>query len=628
MRSLVFILTLFFLAPLVRANASATPSDFVLAENGRAAAILVDQEDAEVVGIAADLLSRDIERVSGARATVAHRLEKQSAPVIVIGTLEKSALIRDLAKRGKIDIRNIEGKWETFLVATVPNPFPGVPSALVIAGSDRRGAAYGAMTVSEAIGVSPWEWWADVPPQPRPDAGLLAAAQTQGPPSVKYRGIFINDEDWGLQKWAEKNFESGPGEVRDIGPKTYAKVFELLLRLKANYLWPAMHPGTKAFNHYPENKAVADRLRHRHGLLALPSRCCATTWTSGRTTKTNDWNPVTNLPGILEYWEQRVRGERPIRERLYRRHARHPRQRQCRRRHDRGEARAAGEDHRPSARNARQTRQPRPAQVPQIFVPYKEVLDIYHAGLKVPDDITIVWPDDNFGYIRQLPDAAERKRSGGSGVYYHISYWGGPHDYLWLESTPPALIWERDDQGLRAGRRRVWVVNVGDIKPMEAGLTLFLQMAWDMKRYATPDVQQKFLRDFYAQQFGQKHAEEIADLKDEYFRLCAIRRPEHLGFNRVYAGKDVPNTPVRNSDWSPDESQRLLDRWLELSRRAEAMAGKLPPETRDAYFQLVEYPACAGAAMAEKIILAEKARLTGSVEQASARRRRSSASRN
>jgi hypothetical protein len=194
-------------------------------------------------------------------------------------------------------------------------------------------------------------------------------------------------------------------------------------------------------------------------------------------------------------------------------------------------------------------------------VPYKEVLEIYKSGLHLPDDITVVWPDDNFGYIRQLPDARERSRSGGHGVYYHISYWGRPHDYLWLESTAPALIWEEMTKAYELGARQLWVVNVGDIKPLETGMTLFLRLGWNVKRYG-PDVQRKFLRDFYAEQFGSQHADAIAELKDEYFRLCAVRRPEHMGFNRTY-----PNTPVQ------DGIGRMLasipEQWRQLARGAE-----------------------------------------------------------
>lgn len=587
------------------------PKDFPLVVDGRAAAILVDEDDAEVVRIAADLLATDVERVTGVKPKVGGDIAaKPAAPVVIVGMLGKSGLIADLVRRGKLDTQGIQGQWESFVIATVADPFPDVASALVIVGSDRRGTAYGVFELSEAIGVSPWVWWADVAPRHREAVVIGAGMHMEGPPSVKYRGIFINDEDWGLQPWAAKTFEP---ETGDVGPKTYAKVFELLLRLKANYLWPAMHPCTKAFNYYPENKRTADR----YAIVMGSSHCeqmlrnNVDEWDKK---KHGDWDPVTNLKGVLDYWKTRVRENGKF-ESVYTTGMRGI--------HDSGmpgggtiqEKRRRMEKIIDLQREmlARHVN-PDPSQVPQIFCPYKEVLDIYQAGLKLPDDITIVWPDDNHGYIRQLPGAAERQRSGGHGVYYHISYWGRPHDYLWLESTSPALIWYEMTKAYELGARQLWVVNVGDIKPIEAGMTLFLALAWDINRYG-PDVQRVFLHDFYATQFGEKHAEAIARLKDEYFRLCAIRRPEHLGFNGVY-----PNTPVQNGDWSyapeNDEAQGLLDRWLELARRAEALAGELPPESSDAYFHLVEYPARAGAAMAEKLILAEKSRRFGSNELA------------
>src|SRR5215831_16549904 len=598
-------------SPQLVVTGSQLARSFHLAERDTCAPLYADGADFPVVQLAVDALASDIERVTGRRPEVGSGPPRHVRYAVLIGTLGKSELIDKLVAAKKLDISGLHGAWESFVVTTVTNPLPGVKQGLVIAGSDRRGTAYGVFTLSEAIGVSPWNWWADVHPRRRESLFIRAGTYRQGPPDVKYRGIFINDEDWGIQEWAEKNFESGVSEAKDIGPKTYAKVCELLLRLKANYLWPAMHDSTKPFNFYPENKVVADRYAivmgssHAEPML----RNNVGEWPRDQTDK---WNPVTNLPGVLDYWEQRVR-ENGRYENVYTVGMRGI--------HDSGmpgggtpaEKRDRLEEiirlqREMLARNVN----PDPARVPQIFVPYKEVLEIYQSGLRLPDDITVVWPDDNFGYIRELPDARARSRSGGNGVYYHISYWGRPHDYLWLESTAPALIWEEMTKAYELGARQLWVVNVGDIKPLEAGMTLFLKLGWNVKRYG-PDVQRKFLRDFYAEQFGSPHADAIAALKDEYFRLCAVRRPEHMGFNRTY-----PNTPVQDSDWSRAETSRFLNRWRQLARSAETLARKLPLESRDAYFQLVEYPARAGASMVEKLILAEEARLTGSREKAQA----------
>ncbi|TAL05533.1 MAG: hypothetical protein EPO07_03385, partial [Verrucomicrobia bacterium] len=229
--------------------------DVNLVVAGAAADLCMDEADFKVVRIAAECFAADVERVTGKKPRVKTETRELSSHAVIIGTIGKSAVIEELIRAGKLDAKPVAGKWESFIIATVTNPLPGVSTALVIAGSDRRGTAYGVFTLSETIGVSPWVWWADVPPTHRDALVISQGTHTQGPPSVKYRGIFINDEDWGLQPWAAKTFEP---ETKDIGPKTYAKVCELLLRLKANYLWPAMHECTHAFNSIPGNKVVAD----------------------------------------------------------------------------------------------------------------------------------------------------------------------------------------------------------------------------------------------------------------------------------------------------------------------------------------------------------------------------------
>lgn len=444
---------------------------FPLMAIGRATEICVDARDFKVVQIAADCLSADVERVTGIQPTVKTNAQELSENVVLIGAIGRSALIDRLVESGKLDVSGIVGKWETFVIATVANPMPGVRSALVIAGSDRRGTAFGVFSVSEAIGVSPWVWWADVAPAHRETLIVENKTFTSQPPAVKYRGIFINDEDWGLQPWAAKTFEP---ETGDIGPKTYAKVCELLLRLKANYLWPAMHPSTKAFNHYPKNKIVADDYAivmgssHAEPML----RNNVSEWTLPK----EQWNYEKDRDVVRKYWEQRVQ-ENGRYENTY--------TIGMRRIHD--SAMPGGKNTADKVRLLQQVISDQREmlarnvnanveQVPQIFVPYKEVLPLYQRGLKIPDDVTLVWPDDNHGYIRQLSNPEEQMRGGGAGVYYHLSYWGKPEDYLWLSTVPPALIWEEMSKAYDHGARTVWVVNVGDIKPTEIGLEFFC--AW------------------------------------------------------------------------------------------------------------------------------------------------------
>src|SRR5688500_7181688 len=360
-----------------------------LVADGRAATIVVDPEDHRVVAIAAACLADDVERVAGQKPAAAAAPAQGAA--VIIGSLDRSRTIRSLVEAGKLDVADLRGQWESFKITRVDD-------TLVIVGSDRRGTAYGAFELSRAIGVSPWYWWADVPPKRRDAIHLSTDAARVGPPSVKYRGIFLNDEDWGLQPWAAKTFEP---ETADIGPKTYARIFELLLRLKANYCWPAMHDSTRPFNSFPQNKQVADDYAivmgssHAEPML----RNNVGEWPADQKDK---WDPVNNLPGILEYWETRVRENGKF-ENVYTVGMRGI--------HDSGMPGGGTRDEKRErleriialqrdmlARHVNKD----PAAVPQIFCPYKEVLDIYQSGMKLPDDVTIVWPDDNHGYIRQL----------------------------------------------------------------------------------------------------------------------------------------------------------------------------------------------------------------------------------
>ncbi len=573
--------TISFGGPLSLKETVSSPSDFPIVANGRAAEILVDKADAEVVRIAAGLLASDIERVSGVKPGVGGTITGRTAPVIILGTLEKSALIADLIKRRKFDPKSIKGKWESFIVTTVDAPFPGVPAALVIAGSDRRGAAYGALTLSETIGVSPWEWWADVAPQKRENLVVSAVAHTEGSPSVQYRGIFINDEDWGIQPWAAGTFEPAS---KNIGPKTYAKVCELLLRLKANYLWPAMHKCSKAFNCFPENKAVADR----YAIVMGSSHCepllrnNVGEWDP----KTRgEWNYQKNGAQVLSYWEERVK-ESGRYENTYTLGMRGV--------HDGAMPFEGTTPERIAMLQKIISDQrellakyvnPKLDQVPQIFIPYKEVLTVYQKGLKVPQDVTLVWPDDNHGYIRRLSTPEEQKRSGGSGVYYHLSYYGSPEDYLWLCTTPPALIWEEMRKAYDHGARKLWIVNVGDIKPAEVGMEFFLRMAWNVDAW-NENAQTTFLEEWARRTFGKEHAAEIAWVMDEYYRLNYTAKPEHL----------------LNAQFSTnyDEIAQRLHRFAALVAKTDALHSQLRPEQRDAFFELVAYPVRGSALMNEK----------------------------
>ncbi|MEO6996339.1 MAG: glycosyl hydrolase 115 family protein [Lacunisphaera sp.] len=552
-------------------------SDFVLAAETGAAPMVVESGTDRAVVRAAEDLAADIERVTDRKPVVVHDATKLSGEVVIVGVVGHSPLIDDLVARGKLDVVGVKGSWETYVLQVVESPFPHVRRALVVVGSDRRGAIYGLYEISAAIGVSPWYWWADVAPVKRSELVIAAGTHRFGPPSVKYRGIFINDEDWGLHPWAGKIFEPEHG---GIGPKTYAKIFELLLRLKANTLWPAMHAVSKPFNSFPEDAALAND----YGIVMGSShaepmlRDNVGEWTAPK----KDYDYVTNRTGVLNYWEERVVANGAY-ENIYTLGMRGI--------HDSGmqgpttdaariatlEKIFADQRHLLAKRV-----NPDVDKIPQLFCAYKEVLPLYRGGLRVPDDVTVMFPDDNFGYIRDYPTASERSRSGGFGIYYHLSYLGAPMSYLWLSTIPPALIWEEMHKAYEHGADRIWIANVGDLKPAEISTEFFLQLAWNIDRW-TPETLNQFLPEWAEREFGKEHAAEIASLLAEYYVLNFQRKPEQLQWW-------LPRETRRPSALTDGEVQVRLEAFADLRARATALRKKIPKELQDAFFELAYYP--------------------------------------
>lgn len=572
---------------------SSTSSGFPLVSGGKATPIFLSSSDAKVVGISVTCLADDLEKVSGVRPTISPATPSGSS-VILIGTIGKTPAIDALISGGKLDVAGIAGKWESFVIATVESPLAGVDRALVVAGSDRRGTAFGAFELSEACGVSPWVWWADVLPASQSELWVNQSRYEQGPAAVQYRGIFLNDEDWGLQPWAAKTFET---DAADIGPKTYAKICELLLRLRANYLWPAMHPSTKAFNSFPANKTVADDYAivmgssHAEPML----RNNVGEWDAS---VRGSYNYVTNRQNVLNYWDERVAANGAY-ENIYTIGMRGIHDSPMEGGGTTAEKVARLQNIFADQRQILANRvNPDPSKVPQVFVPYKEVLDLYQAGLKVPDDVTIMWPDDNHGYIRQLPTAQERLRGGGSGIYYHISYWGTPQDYLWLCTTPPAVIWSEMSKAYDYGAKKMWVLNVGDLKPGEIDLQFFLELARDPEKFRNFD-QKAFLTDWAARTFGAGLSVPIGGILDQYYRLNHPVRPEHL--NLTTSGF----SHFRNGD----EADRRLQAFASMAAEADALESSVPDRLKAAYFELVLYPVRAANLMNRKVLLAERSRL-------------------
>ena len=595
-----------------RATAEAAPifadgpvrGGFQLVGAGVVPTIVVDPADAAVVRHAADDLADDILTVTGQRALVAAAPAGKTA--ILVGTLGGNAMIDQLVAAKRVEVSRLKGAWESFVIATIDRPAPGVDKALVIIGSDRRGTAFGVYEVARAMGVSPWAWWADVTPQRRETLYVRAGVHRFGPPSVRYRGIFVNDEDWGLYPWAVKTFDPERG---DIGPKTYRKIFTLLLRLKANTLWPAMHHTTAPFNSDPANAKLAEE----YGIVMGSSHAEAMLRNNVGEWKDDPakFNYATNPDGVKAYWEERAKANAGF-ESLWTVGMRGI--------HDTGmvgpkttEEKVAlldkiiADQREILSKNVNAD----VAKIPQIFVPYKEVLGIYRAGLKVPDDVTIVWPDDNFGYIRQFASPEEAARKGGAGVYYHLSYLGYPLAYLWLSTTPPALVQEEMIHAWDKGARNVWIANVGDIKPAEIGTSHFLEMAWDIDRWRGK-TQRQFLQDWTARNLGPDLSGKTADLLDRYYRLNFERRPEHLEWPPVAENRHL-------SSYTPQEVNTRLRAFRSLVAETKATSGQVPPALQDAWFQLVEFPIRISAAANMRFFAAERYNALIDSQQAMAR---------
>ena len=547
--------------------------NLVLFDGVKVAPIFVDVNTNEAVLRAANDLADDFARVTAVKSEIEKQLSPDKKVHIIIGILGQSPLVDKLSAQGKLDASGISGHWESYVLQVVTNPLPNIDRALVIAGSDRRGAIYGIYELSRMIGVSPWYWWADVPVLQKKTLALSGNIIKQSSPGVKYRGIFINDEDWGLNPWAKKTFDPQFG---NIGPKTYAKVFELMLRLRLNYLWPAMHPCSTSFGSVPENAVLADR----YGIVIGSSHCEPMLYNNVHWNQQTQghWNYALNRDAIHDIWEKTATARGQY-EAVWTLGTRGIHDAPMERPPDdmSGKIQLMSEifhDQR-ELLNQHVTKEWGP--IAQCFVPYKEVLPIYDAGLKMPDDVTLVWADDNFGYIRRLSNPAERKRSGGAGVYFHLSYYGGPHSYTWINTTAPALLWEELHKAWENDARTLWVINVGDLKPAEIGIDYFSQLAWNPDGFSFGG-QSEFLHDFAARNFGEPLAQPAADLLTEFYRLGTVRKPELM--DRSWA---LSLTPERAAELGHDY-QNLLN-------HEKSLFARMPVDSRNAYTEMVGFPA-------------------------------------
>ncbi len=555
---------------------------FTIVDTNTLIGISIDKNDYKVVEIAANILASDIYKVSGKQIEVP---SNTSSSVIVAGTIGKNHIIDKLIKEGTLDVTSIKNKWEKYRIQVIENPTNTIKKALVIVGSDRRATAFGLLEISRKIGVSPWEWWADVNPQKQNELVIQIENRVYGSPSVKYRGLFLNDEDWGLQRWAALNYEP---ETGDIGPKTYAKIFELLLRLRANTIWPAMHKCTKAFYHYPKNKEVADNYAIVIGSShAEPMLCNINTEWNHDTM--GEYRYDTNSEVIKDVFKHRAK-ETANYEGIY----------TVGMRGEHDSPMIVGEDDTDSQvkllenviadqRDILKNNAKNGVAKPQAFVPYKEVLHYYQSGLELPEDITLVWTDDNYGYIRQLSNTEEQKRTGGAGVYYHTSYWGRPHDYLWLNSTNPVLMWEEMSKAYEFQSQDLWILNCGDIKPHEYNIELFLDMAWDMSNFEKSTDVKKHHIDWSTREFDHKNAERITNLMRKYYQLAFQRRPEFMAWSQVEPVTKAGKTEFTQFHYG-DEVSKRINEYESLLEEVTAIKLEIPDQKQDAFYQLIYYP--------------------------------------
>ena len=547
---------------------------FVWIANGKALPVLVDnQEDKGVLRAANDLLN-DANAVTGTTPTLIYTPAGKQA--LVVGTIN-SKWIKQLIASKKIDGTELKGKTEKFIIQTIDNPFEGMEQAVVIAGSDKRGAIYGIYELSEQMGVSPWYYWADVPAQKHDIVSIKAGSYTDGEPAVRYRGLFLNDEAPCLTGWVKNTFGTNYG-----GHKFYEKVFELILRLKGNYLWPAMWQWS-FYADDPLNSPTADEMgiimgTSHHEPMARNHQ----EWARKRG-EYGVWDYATNQKTIDKFFREGIERAADTEDLIT-----------IGMRGD-GDTPMGGKEGQDDKfvpdydymiklmkkiiNNQRKIIKDvtgKPAkQRPQVWALYKEVQELYDRGLRVPDDVIMLLSDDNWGDVRRLPNAEERKHPGGWGMYYHVDYVSAPRNSKWLNVSPIQHVWEQMQLTYSYGVDKLWVLNVGDLKPMEYPITLFMDMAWNPTKF-TNDNLLEHARAFCAQQFGEDQADEAMRILNLYSKYNGRITAEML---------DAKTYNIENGEW-----KKVSDEYLKLEAEALRQYISLKPEYKDAYKQLLLFP--------------------------------------
>ena len=577
-----------------------TADELVWYDGENAVAYSVQTDVDPVVKVALEMFSEDMSAVTGRKAIAA---KKGKLRIVELDKASKK-IIKELSRKN-VPLEEIMSSCDGFHISVDDGN-------VLIVGKNGRGTAYGILEMSRIAGVSPWIWWGDLVPERKSRLAINRNIAVSQGASVEYRGIFINDEDWSIRRWSEK------GQKGLIGKDIYKKVFQLLMRLRANAIWPAMHEGTVSFFNTPGAKEVADSCG-----IAVGSSHCEPLLRSN----TGEWdvkergafNYFTNRDNVQRYWTERLdevknsaggnlftigmrgihdgsmEGAKTIEQKFD------------------GLQRVINDQQELIAKHIGE-----PASQTQIFIPYKEVLQIYEKGLKVPEYVTLMWCDDNYGYLTRLSDDEEQKRIGGAGIYYHLSYWGRPHDYLWLTTTQPGLIYNEMRTAYDHNARKLWIVNVHDPKVAGYGLELFLDMAWNINCVSESSIEEHYGR-WLCRQFGDEAGKLLFPAMKEFYKMCGQRRPEFMGWTQVELDKKKYNrglSPIRDTEFSLAELDAYLQRYAATAAEVKRLEGIIPARLKDAYFAAIEYPVLAANAHARKLLLAQKARQTQDADAA------------
>lgn len=581
---------------------SAQAADVVWYDGNHAISYHVQKKTDPVVKVALKMFDGDMKSVTGKGIKSAS--EKDATLRIIQLDKATSAVKKALVKSG-ISIHELKEKTDGFLISVTNNQ-------ILIVGTNGRGTAYGLLEMSRKAGVSPWVWWGDIVPEKQDRLVIDSDFKTTQGASVEYRGVFINDEDWSIRPWSHGNNDKESPAT--IGIKTYKRIFQLLLRLRANAIWPGMHPGTTAFFKIAGAKAIADSC----GIAIGSSHCeplLRNNLDEWDVSQRGRYNYITNKEQVQNYWAERLKevkgsaggnlltigmrgihdgsmeGVKTMKEKFDGLQQVIDDQQDLIRKH-------LGD----------------PAKQTQVFIPYKEVLQIYEQGLKVPDYVTLMWCDDNYGYMTRLSNTDEQKRIGGGGVYYHLSYWGRPHSYLWLCTTQPGLIYNEMKAAYDHNVRKMWIVNVHDPKIAGYNLELFLDMAWNINSVKANTINEHY-KAWLCREFGTSVGNQLFPVMSEFYKLCGERHPEFMGWSQIELDKKLYNrghSPQANSEFNTQAFGNELDRYLEhydsIATIVKKLAHNVRPALKDAYYAAIQYPVLASEAHARKLLWAQKAR--------------------